>query len=592
MPTNIYKNREERLANCLEQISSELASFNNPETSLSIRIKITDQLWRFRPVTAQTLLRQHWKEVQQGVAQGAIRNSTRLAEDIVQVALQRQGEAADEWLRYLDEQEIKRHQEKELVASRKVLSFIKQLAPTSPPKGDHRFRLATALIRSGDVATAVRVVAPALRQITTTGMDFIAWLGTHHPELADNYYEQLIQTALADPASDANTVGTLLSHAYLPGVSPRFLRGILIGGLHNKEYRLPPYALQQKFLAAAATILRRPHLIADTSNNSPGIEGTYHVLDYLLAFVGEEDSIPVSELRQYHAALEAQVLPADRGWASSSLPRQRVIAESVPETPDLQSLMQAYRTASTSEEKDEAAATLGQALAGLGDPSALEYIPSITAPNRRRVAETFIEYALVLSLLKKADYDLAVSLALKGSFDELDKALTLMQAAQFYHAREQAKAMSLLADAVQHCQNITAHEQLIGLAVIGETFLQFGDEAQAWTMAVRIALAAEEVVFETDNEQQATDFSMSADQMAARAELLRYLGVNEFRDYVLPKRERSWEPETLFTPFFCDLAQRDLLRMLEQVQTIRKEVRRVQILEAIFDSVMGKDNEG
>lgn len=588
MSTIIHERREERLATQLAQTIRELSAYHKLDESLSLRIKITDQLWRFRPTDAQALLRQLWREIEHAAAQATLRFSESwLREQAVQVALQREGEEAEGWLRDLDE-EARTQLARE--RARRGESRASRL-PYDTPEGRHRFFLARNLIRVGAVATATRVVAPALEYITQGGLDFLTWLSNSLPDLADQYYQQWLQIALNDAKADANTVGVLMSYAYTPGTIPQFLHyGLGVsGGYGNEAYRLPSASVQQQFLAAAATILQRPHLINDSSDDAPGVEGTYRAVNYLLAFVGENDSSAVRALQQYQLYLEKRVSPQSHGAGASFVAQQREKNEKVYEPLDMKALLQTYRTAATTEAKDQAAAALGQALAHQGDASALEYIAIVADPYERAVTERFIEYALLLAWLKEGAYEAAISLLEKGHYDALDKALTLVHAAKAYHAHEPQKALAWLADAVIHCQSVTPHEQLIGVTVIGETYLAFGEEAQVWTMAEKIARAADKVVFDTDDAQQATNFSITIEQEVAWREFYRFLACNDFRDYVLPTREGAWQPESLFTSLFADLAERDLLRTLELVQTIRKEVRWMKTLEAIFERMMGRD---
>ncbi|MGB8508250.1 MAG: hypothetical protein WCD76_07590, partial [Pyrinomonadaceae bacterium] len=265
----------------LNALADDARNFHDQSLRARAQGRAADALWDLDKERARALFRRAWEAAESADAENerltdderraqrearggaSVRNLPSMRREVLQLAAKRDRALGEEFLARLDE--AKKHDASSATASpsTETASAGARFNPDEPPNAlTQRLSLARQLLEDGDTERAIGFADSALDPVNTYGMNFLDVLREKNRQAADERYASLLQRAVINPISDANSVSLLASYIFTPYL---YLTVRADGNSHTRQWSqkvVPPTdipaPLRAAFFQTAATILLRP----------------------------------------------------------------------------------------------------------------------------------------------------------------------------------------------------------------------------------------------------------------------------------------------------------------------------------------------
>ncbi len=470
----------------LRTLAIEARSYSDEALRARVQARIADVLWEADQEAARTLFRRAWDaaeafenrtEESRTATPGRIstnparapRPRTNLRAEILKLAAARDQPLGDEFL-------------KKLAAARTNAADRGDNAVISESEIRERLRLANEFLESGNVPRAIQVSDPAFVRATRSAITFLIELRAQNASAADQRFVRLLNQAMSDPASDANTVSLLTRYSFTPWidlmVSPE---GIPSSNSYPVQAPFDlPAPFKAETLRVFASILLRPFAALDQS--SAGRAGTYFIAARLLPLFQQY----APELAP---AISAQLnaLGPEAGRAAANAGDRSLYRGMTPETAghnfsvDLEDQLNRARNA---DERDRAYAFAAMGAAEAGNEAALDFLNKIEDLETRKGIRSFVDYSLFGGYLKKNQVDAALALVRKSDLPRSVRANALLKVAQIVMKSDRVRGNELLGEALDEARRIDhgSHERAYVLVSLLNQFARF-NRVRAWELA-------------------------------------------------------------------------------------------------------------
>lgn len=488
----------------LTALADEAKGYQDQALRARVLARAADALWESENERARALFQSAWgaaedadaesarrleeemRKQQQASGGFAVRNPPSIRNEVLRLASKRDRTLGEEFLKRIEES-------REREAANSSLNRQPWMAQ---PSQAQRLRLATQLLQDNDLERALQYADPALTSVNVDSISFLSALREKSAAEADKRFAALLQMAMADPASDANTVSGLSSYAFTPFLYITFSKD---GGASQMARRGPtpppdlPAPLRAAFFNTAAQILLRPVPPVAQDTSSTGRAGKFLMLKRLIPLFEKYAPDRVAELRTQMAALSPDVPERDRTGENRAV-TNGIVPEDRSRDP-LQRMQERLDGAKDSDERDAIYADTASALAGSGDERARPLVDKIENTELRHQTQAYVDFQFLNNAIQKKNAEEAARLARSGELTPIQRVWGLTQAARFLMKTERPRAAELLEEAAAAARRIeaSAPERPQAFIAITTGFLE-ADPPRAWEMiaeAVKAANAAE-----------------------------------------------------------------------------------------------------
>jgi hypothetical protein len=480
----------------LESLAIEARSYRDEPLRARVQARIADALWDQDKESARNLFRRAW-EVAESVESSAatsdsvpgrmpqsrpVRPRMNLRREILQLASKRDHALGEEFLRKLNAKDQK-DQANNSTAGRTEISAA-EIA--------ERLGLAGGFLEAGEIERALQFADPALVRVTERSILFLVSLRDKNAVAADQRFAAILSLAVADPASDANTVSLLTSYAFTPSI----YLAVSPGGIPSSNSYLPLHAppdlapsLRKSHFQVAANILLRP--FAQLDQSSAGRAGTYFIATRVLPLFQQyaPDLAPAitAQLAALgpeagQATMKAGDLAINRGMTGDG--RREGIEDELNDR---------LKGAQSSDARDRAYAFVAMRAADEGDPRARDFVDKIEDLETRAGLRRFVDYTFIRSLLGRKRADEALALLSKAELPHTLRAHFLTQAAAILAEKNQTRARELLDEALTEARRIeSTPERAYCLLALLTQFSKW-DKSRGWQLLSEMAKSANAV---------------------------------------------------------------------------------------------------
>lgn len=366
--------------------------------------------------------------------------------------------------------------------------------PTQPTMAiSKRLEVALQLLNAGDVKQATAFAEPALTFATSPGIIFLCTLRQRDSSVADNLYLRLLGKAASDPEADATAVSLLSSYILTPGyLVTATIRGRVSNQFNDtkQDFNASPI-LRSRFFSVAAAILLRPLTAADQDRTVAGRAGTYFTIARLLPMFQAYAPNYVSALNAQLALLASDAPDTLRNGQDPML-RLGLANDSPDDT--IADILDKISKAANSTERDTLYLKAIRESFARGDIRLREFAANIDDETLRQRARSFVDLALVRSLLGKRDLESAFRIARDGYLVPLHQVWATTEIARALEQKDPDRAAQLLDDA-----NVSAHRIEMGeasrvyaLSCVASALFAF-DRNRSWGLASEVVKAANSI---------------------------------------------------------------------------------------------------
>jgi hypothetical protein len=489
-PDPVVAERRQLAMSLLTSLAIEARSYRDETLRARVQARTADALWDQDRENARGLFRRAWEAAEAVDTQPVANNGasgpgrlaanrpprprTNLRAEILKLAARRDHALGEEFLAKLTAAK----NDEAARASDPSIST----AELSRAEILERLRLAREFLETDNVERALQFADPALVQVITGSIQFLATLREKNPVAADQRFAALLSRAAADAASDANTVSLLTSYAFTPSM----YLVVSNTGIPSSNSSAPgpapdlPPALRTSFFRVAANILLRP--FAQLDQSSAGRAGTYFIARRLFPLFQQYAPDLAPSISAQLAALGPEAAQATVSAGDRSLNRGMA-----PDDPagdglgdDLKDLLSRAQGADA---RDRAYCFAAMRAAETGDARAQEFVDKIEDLETRNGIRSFVDYSFIGELLRKKNADEAVRLARKSELTHALRAHVLTQAAAIVARNDRVRAMELLGDALSEARRIDANtpERAYALVALLAQFAKL-DRVRAWEL--------------------------------------------------------------------------------------------------------------
>lgn len=453
-------------------LADEARSFSDPVLAARTQARAADALWEADNERARALFRRAWEAAdaadrenlrkqeedrrRQEAERGAFVqfNVPNLRGEVLRLAARRERALGEEFLAKLDEAK----KEENAARDNNVLS---RLDPSHPSQSlTQRLQLAESLLAADETERALQFADPVLQSITMQGLSFLSTLREKNAKAADERYAAMLTRALADPASDANTVSLLSSYIFTPNL---FITIDPNGGVNSSRFNqgTAPQdistALRNAFLNTAAQILLRPLPQPEQDTSTSGRSGLYFIIARLLPLFDQYLPQRSPALRAQLAAL-AQSVSEDVRNAKNEWLTEGLTPEEEGSSNEVKDALDRAEHETNPERRNLAYAQAALGAAGKGDARARDYADKIDDTETRKAARSYVDYELVNAALNRKDAQEAARLARTGELTRIQRVWAYTESARLLAKSDAARAAELLEEAGAEANRIGASD--------------------------------------------------------------------------------------------------------------------------------------
>lgn len=496
-------------------LADDARMFRDPLLRARVQARAADALWDTEHDRAVILFRRAWDEAEAADAEtdrkleeekqrqireqgfSSIQLPPSIRTEVLRLAAKRDRALGEEFLTKLEEAR-KREAENAVTSKDKPTDPAQnnnRPDPTeAPPAVAKRLRLAVQLLEDGDVERAIQFADPALGAVNIPTLEFLARLRVKNAKAADERYAALVARAVADPASDANTMSLLSSYIFTPSLYVTFTYDA--GSNSNSWSRnFPPPTdlspqLRMAFFRAASAVLLRPTPTPDQDRTSAGRAGWYMVIARMLPLFDQFMPDRSAALRAKMASLAPDTPERLRQPGNNALTNGLV-----PEDPNRDRVSETLKRldeAKTSEERDLVYADAVMDAVRKKDPRAEELLNKIEDTDLRKRLRAFVDYEAARAAVAEKDVDAALKFARGNSLTPIQRAWTLTEVARLLSKSEPGRAAEILdealADARDHI-DAASPERVRALVAVATQMIQL-DRARTWEVMLEVIKAS------------------------------------------------------------------------------------------------------
>ncbi len=558
IPDRELQQRRATAISLLQSLAVEARSYQSEPLRARMQAKIADVMWTVDKEEASALFRRAWEvaetvDTNTGVASvpgraPANRPSTprlNLRREILLLASRRDVALGEEFLNKLTNKDS-----------------AETSTTVSPVETAERLRVATEFLERDDVSRAIQFAGPALINVRQNSIQFLIALRQKDAAAADQRFRALLIAANNDSSSDANTVSLFTSYVFTPWtflvVSPE-------GIPSSTSYPLKPVpeldaSLRQSYFSTASSILVRP--VAQIDQSTAGRRGTHFIIIRLLPLFQKWAPDMVASLNAQLAALGPEAVSG----RTEERPVNRTTDE-IGVRPSVEDeLQEQIDRAKTYEERDRAYAFAAMRAADRGELRAQDWASKIEDTDTRKGVTTFVNYSLILGLVRKKQTDQALQLIAKLDLPHTLRSNFLVRTAAQVIDTDRVRGAEIIDEALAETRRIESAAErtysLVGLLVQMSKL----NKTRTW-----------ELLSETvRNANSVSDFTGEAGRTTLRLE--GKIGIQTSTELAGPDD---------FSNLFQRLASEGFYQALDVAKTLRGEAPRAVATIAVAKSVLG-----
>lgn len=300
----------QRIINVLYQTADEAKSWNDVKVSSKVQAQISDLLWDFEPISAESYLIRAWdkakqaKETEEKPSQFRnYSNRVEASREVLMVARKRNPQLAEKWLKELSDLT------EEDYAKKNTGLFDDRTA-----KSAVLLQMAMQAVET-DVQAAASLANESLRDGISFGLQSVLIkIQEKNPELAAQVFRSALQRINSVGIKDASEIQILYSYLYTPGTVSTTSGSAAQSNSTISVSRNQPRstsaaqlypALAQEFIQSAArALLKMPFLVADENPENSARE-LYGIINTILYRLGNNSPELSQALRDRLAAVVA-----------------------------------------------------------------------------------------------------------------------------------------------------------------------------------------------------------------------------------------------------------------------------------------------
>lgn len=435
----IREGRRLQARSLLFSLSGDARGFRDQTLRARSLARIADAVWGVAAEQGRALFREAWDAAEK--ADREDQDRLKLRREVLALAAKRDDQLAEEFLRKM---KVEQQESKTEPAVNNALA-VEDLWEL-PDAAEKRLGLASHLLRTGDVKSALQYADPVLGPVTMSTVEFLTQLREKDPAAADRRYAVMLANAGASPLADANTVSLLASYLFTPRNYVIFnAAGEASSSTTRTPYPQPDVSprLRLAFFQAGGSVLLRPLPPPELDRSSTGVAGKYMVLKRLVPLF-ERYAPPdiTSAVRGQFEALNSLV--SDGVRLSESERVQRGIEPDRQAVDQARSLLDEIERAGTSGERDQLYFKLALLALDDDDMKARDYVGKIDDGSFRKLAQAWVDWSLAVTAVKKKKVEAAIEMANNGELTNIQRVWALTQTAKLLAKTDHDKALSLL----------------------------------------------------------------------------------------------------------------------------------------------------
>lgn len=600
VPDPLAEARRVQAISLVNTLADDAQMFRDPLLRSRVQARAADALWDTDRERARLLFRRAWDEAEAADAESdrkiADERARQMRErgfasiqlppssrtEVLRLAAKHDRALGEEFLAKLDEAR-KRDADNAATSNERPTDASQQGAGTPQRRPDpsdvqpaiaKRLRLAVQLLEDGDTERALQFADPALTEVNTSALEFLARLRTKDAKAADERYAAMVTRAALDPSSDANTASALASYIFTPALYVTF--GPEGGSSANSWSRgFPAPAdiapqLRAAYMRAAASILLRPVPPPDQDRTSSGRAGWYMVIERLLPLFDQFMPDSSTALRAKMASLTSDTPERARQ------PGNNAITEGlVPEDPTrdrIQETLDRLDKAKTSEERDAIYVDAVLDAVRKKDPRAEEFINKIEDTDLRQRVRAYVDLQAAQAAVNAKDTSEVLRIAHGNGLTPIQRAWALTEAARLLAKSDPGRASEVLGEALTEAKERIdpASKERVGALVAIATQLFELDPTRAWEVMSEVVKAS----------NASKEYTGEDGRLAVRLQ-------TKFGVMATSSGVQSFD----LTDIFAKLAREDLQRAIELAHGFDGESPRAVATLAVARSVLDKDNK-
>ncbi|HEU4594872.1 MAG TPA: hypothetical protein VFS10_06860 [Pyrinomonadaceae bacterium] len=583
-------------------LAEDARTFRDPTLRARVQARAADALWDTEREKARTLFRRAWDEAEAADAENdrrieeerraqmrergsfSIRMPPSLRTEVLRLAAKRERELGEEFLTRMEASKKDELANSATSAAPGDENNVERQGAggsqrrTDPndatPAAAKRLRLAVQLLEDGDIERAIQFADPALTQVSSPALEFLARLRPKNAKAADERYVALVRRAALDPSADPNTASLLSSYLFTPSLYITFSSE---GGSNSNSWgrNFPaPTDISPQLRAAyfntAATILLRPLPPADQDRTSTGRAGWYMVIARLLPLFDRHAPDKSAHLRARMAALVPDTPERVRGPNNSSLTRGLV-----PEDPNrdhVQESLNRLTHAKTPEERDAIYVDAVLSAMRQKDSRVEEFLNKIEDLDLRKRVRAFVDFEATERAIRDTDITEALRLARGTSLTSIQRTWALTEVARLLSKENPGRALEILEESLLEAKRIddASPERASALVAIATQFYEL-DRPRAWEVMTEVVKASDSAAGEYTGE----DGNLSVRLQTKNSTMMSSSSVQSFD----------------LTGIFAKLAREDLSRAVELARGFGVEAPRAVATLAVARAVLSEKKE-
>lgn len=573
-------------------LADEARNFTDTALRANVQARAADVLWEVDQAKARALFRRAWEAAEtadrdsgeqrarEAGRRGAAssRDAGSVRQEVLRRAARRDSAMGNEFLKRLDDTAKQDASADTGTAPTPAATAApsQRINPDDPPSSmTQRLNLAAQLLEEGEAERAMQFADPALYPVNTLGVDILNRLRERDAKAADQRFLSLLQRAVADPNSDANSVSLLSSYVFTPFL---YITVCPDGNSHTRQRRgniAPPAdlapALREAFLRAAAQILTRPLPPVEQDATSAGRTGAYVVATRLAPLFEQHTPDLAAQVRTRQAAL-VQETPERMRQPDNELLTEGLVPEPSREE-RLQDMLGRIENAKTPDERDVLYFRLAMGFSEDDLTRAREYAGKIEDIDTRRQLLGALAYRGIEVAIRGKRAEDAVRLARADELTTVQRAWALTEAARLLTKDSPGRAVELLEEATVEAKRIDAgkSERAQALTAVA-TRMHALDRQRAWDMIPEIVKSS----------NAAPEFTGEDGQLMVRV---------QFKNGGAMTNNNTVESFDL-DGLFASLAKENLDRAAELARGFKEESARSAATLAVASAVLVKPRRG
>ena len=465
----LLKERRANAQSLLINLAADARSFNDAITRGRALARVANVVWDADRERARTMFRLAWDAAE--IAEKQERDASRMAtnqpksgpglgyptsshvrREVMRLATRRDPALGEEFLARIKEQMERANTGGSMSQPTELGLF--------DPMISQRMEVARQLLETDEMDRALQFADPVLGTVSQWTVDFLSSVRERNASAADTRYAAMLNSAAANPQSDANTASVLASYLFTPHIYIGYSREGTLTNSYRGNFSPPQVSpeLRLVFFRAAAAILLRPLAPPGEEHTTAGHDGHYLVLKRLMPLFEQYASTELT------AAVKAQIEGLtslitkdtrdrdDDDWVKTGIRPDDMQANYE------QSLRDQLDREKSSTMRDSINIRLAMHFASKGDLQARDFIDDIVDPETRTYARTLTDIRLAERAIAKKDADRIVELIRTSEFSHVYKAWLFTQAAKLLAKSDNAKAASLVELAIAEARRISGSD--------------------------------------------------------------------------------------------------------------------------------------